>query len=97
MLCQCSSIAVLINKIVVVGSSKHLYKFDYVGVIDFGENGYLVIGEFAEFRCMFEFLDIHNFDSIVLMCFLVFCFVDITILSLPNFLDKNVILDNFVH
>jgi hypothetical protein len=46
---------------------------------------------------MFELLDVHNFDSVVEMCFFVLGFVDIAVLSLSYFLKQNIVLDHFIH
>ena len=66
-------------------------------MVYFREDSDFVISEFAEFRSMFKLLDIHDFDSKVLMIFLVLSLIDVAVLSLSDFLDENVILDNFVH
>ena len=97
MLCECSSVTELVNKIIVVCSSKHLYEFDDIRVVDFRENGDFVIGELTKFRSMFKLLNIHNFDSIELMSFLIFCLVNIAILPLSYFFYQDVILDNLIH
>lgn len=44
---QGSSIAKLVDKIVIIGSSEHLYELDDVDVINFAENGNLIICELA--------------------------------------------------
>ena len=46
MLCQCSSIAEFIDEVIVIGSAEHFYEFDDIGVVDFGEDGDLIVGEF---------------------------------------------------
>ena len=65
MFCEGSSIAILIDKVVVVGGPKHLYKFDDIGMINLRKDGDFIICKFAKFGRMFEFLNIHDFDGVV--------------------------------
>lgn len=95
--CQSTSITVLIYQIIVVSCPKHLYKLYDIRMIYFRQYCNLVICELTEFRCMFELLNIHNLNSIVEMSFLVFSLINIAVLSLSYFLDKNVIFNDFVH
>lgn len=94
---QSSPIAILINQIVIVGSSEHLNEFDDVGVRYFCQNIYLVVCEFAEFWGMLEFLHTHDLHCKKLPCFFVFSSIHITILSLPDALHQHIILHNLVH
>ena len=94
---QSASTAVLVNKIIVVGSPQHLNKFDDVGMVDLRQDSDLIIGELTEFWSMLEFLHIHHLDRIELRILLVFCLVDVTVLPLPYLLHQNIVLDNFVH
>lgn len=96
-LCECSSVTELIDQIVVIGSPEHLHKFDDIGVVDFWQDGDLIVGEFTQFRGMLELLDIHDLDCVVLMRFAVLCLIDITVLSLSYFFKEDIIFDNFVH
>lgn len=47
MLCQRSTVTELVNKIVIIGSTEHLNELDDVWVADLGQNGDLVVSEFA--------------------------------------------------
>jgi hypothetical protein len=66
-------------------------------MINFGKNGYLIIGEFGQLRSVFELFYIHDFDGIECFVFSILTFVDIAVLPLSNFLHKDVIFDDFVH
>ena len=94
---QSTSIAVLIDQVVVVGSSEHFNEFDDVRMVDFGQDCDLIVGELTQFGCMFKLLNVHNFDCIMLVRLPIVCFIHITILSLPYFLQKDIIFDDFVH
>lgn len=86
MLRESASVTKLIYKIVVVGSPEHFYELYDVDVIDFGQNCNLVVGEFTEFRCMFELFYVHDLDSVKSFRLFVFGFVDVAVLSLTDLL-----------
>ena len=92
-----SSVAVLVNQVVVVGGSEHLYEFDDVGVVNLGQNGDLVVGELTEFWGVFELLDVHDFDCVILVGFAVLGLVDVAVLTLADLFEEGVVLDHFVH
>ncbi len=58
---QGSSIAVLIDEVVVVGGSEHLQEFYDVGMVYFGQDCYFVVGELGQFGGRFELLHVHGF------------------------------------
>ena len=72
-------------------------KFDDIGMVDFSEDGDLVISKLLEFGCLFEFIQIHNLDSKETWFCFMFSFVNITILTRTYLLFEDVVLDNFVH
>lgn len=86
MLGKSSTITKFINEVVVIGSAEHLYKLDDIGMVDFGEDGNLVVGELAQLGSVLELLDIHHFHGVMLMSLSVLGLVDVTILTLSNFL-----------
>ena len=86
MFSKSSTVTILVDKVVVVGSSEHLDKFDDVWVVDFGKDCNFVVGKFTKFRSVFELLHVHDFNCVEVFVFLVFCFIDVTILSMPYFL-----------
>ena len=47
MLGQGAPVAVLVDEVVVVGCSEHLDELDDIGVVDFGQDGDLVVSELA--------------------------------------------------
>jgi len=96
-LCQSASAAVLIDKIVVVGSPQHLNKFDDIGMVYFRKDSDLVIRELTEFWCMLEFLNIHHLDRIEGRILLVFSLVDVAVLALAYLFDQNVVFNHLVH
>jgi hypothetical protein len=51
-------------------------------MVDFGEDGNLVIGELAQFGGFLEFFGTHDFDCIQFFIFLILSLVDIAVLSL---------------
>lgn len=97
MLCQGSTVTILINQVVVVGSPQHFYKLNDVDVVYLREDSDLVIGEFAEFGCVLKFLYVHDLHSVDLLVFPILSFVDVSVLALSDFLEENVILNNLVH
>lgn len=42
--------------------AKDLDEFDDVGMVNFWENGNLVVCELLEFWSLFEFVEVHDFD-----------------------------------
>jgi hypothetical protein len=92
-----ATVTELIDQIIVVGGSEHFNELDDVGVVDFGEDGDLVVGELREFGSVFELLDVHYFYCVELFCFLVLTFVYVAVLPLADFLQQDVVLDDFVH
>lgn len=96
-LCKSAAVAELVDQIVVVGSSEHLNELDDVDMVDFAEDGDLVIGELAQFGCMFEFLHVHDLHCKHSLCLAVLCLVDVAVLPLTYLFKQNVILNNLVH
>ena len=96
-LSKSASVAVFIDQVVVVGCPQHFDELDDVGVADLGEDGYFVIGELAEFGCMFELLNIHDLDCVVLMGLPVLGPVDVAVLSLPDLLQEHVVFNHLIH
>ena len=76
---------------------ENLNKFDDIGMVDFSEDGDLIVGKLLEFGCLFEFIQIHNLNSKETWFCFMFSFVYITILTWTYLLFENVVLDNFVH
>jgi hypothetical protein len=97
MLSQSSTVTKLIDKIIVIGSSKHLYKFDNIYMVDLRKNSYLVVGELTQFRCMLKFLYVHHLYCIRLLVLTILSLVDVTVLPLSNLFKQNVVLYDFVH
>lgn len=95
--CQCSAVAIFINKIIIVGCSQHFNKFDDINVVHLGEDGNFVISELTEFGGVFEFLYIHDLDCVHLFVLFIFGFVDVAVLSLSYFFLQYIILDDFIH
>ena len=96
-LCKSAAVAELVDQIVVVGSSEHLNELDDVDMVDFAEDGDLVIGELAQFGCMFEFLHVHDLHCKHSLCLAVLCLVDVAVLARPYLLLEDVIFDYFIH
>lgn len=97
MLGQSSTVTKLIDKIIVIGSSKHLYKLNNIDVVDLRKNSYFVIGELTQFRCMLKFLNVHHLHCIGLLVLTILSLIDVTVLPLSNLLQQNVVLNDFVH
>lgn len=94
---QCPSVAELIDEVVVVGGPEHLDELDDVGVVDLGKDGDLVVGELAELGSVLELFDVHDLDCVVLFGLPIFGLVDVSVLPLPDFLQKDVVLYDLVH
>lgn len=85
LLFKSSSIAILIDKVVVVCCFKNLDKADNVrGVLYFGKSLYLIDGELLKFWTWFKFLNFDDFDCYCLVGFFVDCPVYFSELTLPN-------------
>jgi hypothetical protein len=96
-LSKCTSVAELVNQVVVIGSTKHFYKLDDVNVADFAENSDLVISELTELWGMLKLIHIHHLHCVELLVFSILSLVDITILSLADLLEQHVVFDYLVH
>ena len=92
-----AAVTKLVDEVVVVGSPQHLYKLDDVGVVDFGENGDFVVGEFAEFGRVLELLHVHHFDRVDVFVPAVLGPVDVPVLPLAHVLLQHVVFDHLVH
>ena len=58
---QSATIAVLVDQVVVIGSPQHFNELDDVGVVYFGENVDLIVGEVTKFGSMLKFFCAHDF------------------------------------
>lgn len=66
-------------------------------MVDFGEDGDFVVGEFGEFGGVLEFLHVHHLDRVELLVLLVLALVDVAVLPLADLLHQHVVLDYLVH
>lgn len=96
-LSQSATITELIDKVVVIRRPQHLNEFDYVRMVYFGKDCYLVVGELGQFGGVFELLYVHHLHCIVLLILLVLTLVHIPVLTLSYLLQQHVVLDHFVH
>ena len=93
-----TSIAVLIDEVVVVGSFEDFDEPDNMsGILNFTESLDLVDGELFEFRADFEFLYFDDFDGNDLIGFLIDGSVDLSKLTFSNNIVQDVVLYFFSH
>ena len=94
---KCPSLAQFIDQKEMSFRLEDFDEFDDIGMVYFSEDGDLVVGELLEFGCLFELVQIHDFDSKeTWLCFM-FGFVYISVLTRAYLLFKDVVLDNLVH
>ena len=79
-LCQCATIAKLINQVIIISRAQHLDELDDVWMRYFAENGYLVIGKLCQFGCLLELIGVHHFHRIELLGYFVLCSIDVAVL-----------------
>lgn len=63
----------------------------------FGQDGDLVVREFAQFGRVLELVNAHDLDCKYLFGLSVFCPIHISVLTLANTLHQNIVLHNLVH
>lgn len=97
-LLESTSVAVLIDEVVVVGCFKYFYESDDVsGVFDFREGLDFVDGELFQFGTHFELLNTNDFDSDDLVGLVVDGFVDFAEFALADDGVQHVVFDLLAH
>ena len=93
-----ASIAVLIDKVEVVGSFKHVDVLDDMLIfLDIGEDIDLVDRALLQFFVFLEAAHLDHLHRVLLVVVLVYRPVHLTVRTLPDYLVKRVILDNPNH
>lgn len=95
---KCSSIAVLIDKVVVIGSFEHIEIFDDVWTrLECAEDVDLVVGALLELRVLLEFLGFDHLYGDLLLCLDVYAFEDGGVHPAAYLVLQVVVLDRFSH
>ena len=93
-----TSVAILIDEVVVVGCFQDLDEPDHVGcVFDLGEGLDFIYSELLELRAYFEFLDLDDLDGHCLVGLFVDGLVDLSELALADYVVEHVVLYLLAH
>jgi len=93
-----AAVAVLVDKVEVVGRFEHIDVLDDVFVFfDIGENINFVDCAFLEFLVLLETPHLDDFDCVLLVVVLVYGPVDLTVCSLSDYFVEGVVLNNADH